>query len=112
MVTLDFPGQRLFLKPYSPAPFDLDTYDRSGLRIEANPAGFRVVSVSYGTPAAEAGLRPGDIILAVNGQPATSITLPSLRDELRQRPPGSVMALEIESEGRRRSLRVILRDLL
>lgn len=112
VVTFDFPGQRLFLKPYDPAPPNLDTYDRSGVRIEAKPEGFRVVSVSRGTPTAEAGLRPGDIILAVNGQPATSITLPSLRDQLRQRPSGSVLALEIESGGRHRSVRVTLRDLL
>jgi PDZ domain/Aspartyl protease len=112
VVSFDFPGRELYLKPYAPAPSDLDTYDRSGMRIEVSPAGFRVVSVSQRTPAAEAGLRPGDIILAVNGQLATSMTLPSLRDEFRQRAPGSVITLEIESAGKRRSLRMILRDLL
>jgi hypothetical protein len=112
VVSLDFRGKNLYLKRYEPAPSGLDTYDRSGVRIEADPAGFRVGSVSQGTPASEAGLRPGEIIVAVNGQPATSMTLPSLRDELHQRPPGSVITLEVESEGKRRSLHIILRDLL
>ncbi len=112
VVTFDFPGKRLFLKLYEPAPADLDTYDRSGVRIETEPAGFRVVSVAPGTPAAEAGLHPGDVIVAVDGRPASSITLPGLRDELRQRPPGSVIVLGTKSDGERRNVHIILRVLL
>jgi PDZ domain-containing protein/aspartyl protease len=112
IVTFDFPGKRLFLKPYDPAPVDLDTYDRSGMRSETGPAGFRVVSVSRSTPAAEAGLHPGDIIVSVDGRPASSMTLPEFRDELRQRPPGSAITLEIKAGGERRNVRIILRDLL
>ena len=112
VVTFDFPGQRLFLKSYEPPPADLDRYDRSGMRIETEPAGFRVVSVAPGSPAAEAGLHPGDIIVAVDGRPAGSISLPGLRDELRQRPPGSVVALRMKSDGETRNARIILRDLL
>jgi membrane-associated protease RseP (regulator of RpoE activity) len=112
VVTFDFPGKRLFLKRYEPAPADLDTYDRSGMRIERETAGFRIISVSSGTPAAEAGLHLGDVIVAVDGRPASSITLPTLRDEFRQRRPGSVIALGIQSEGERRCVRMVLRDLL
>ena len=112
IVTFDFPGKRLFLKRYNPAPSDLDTYDRSGMRIETGPAGFRIASVSEGTPAAEAGLHPGDVIADVDGRPANSITLPSLRDDLREAPPGSVITLGIKADGRRRNVRIILRDLL
>ena len=112
VVTFDFPGERLFLKRYDAAPADLDTYDRSGMRIETEPAGFRVVSVAAGTPAAEAGLHPGDVIVAVDGRPASSITLPGLRDELRQRSPGSAIALRLKADGGPRNVRIILRDLL
>lgn len=112
VVTLDFPGEHLFLKRYEPAPPDLDTYDRSGMRIEADPEGFRVTVVSQGTPAGQAGLHPGDLIVAIDGRPATSITLPALRDELRERPAGSVITLGIKTEGRGRSVHIVLRDLL
>jgi membrane-associated protease RseP (regulator of RpoE activity) len=112
IVTFDFPGERLFLKPCQPAPADLDTYDRSGLRIELEPAGFRVVSVAKGTPAAEAGLHPGDVIVAVDGQAATRITLPTMRGRLRERPAGSVVTLGIKSDDKVRSVRLTLRDLL
>jgi len=112
VVTFDFPGRRLFLKHYEAALADLDTYDRSGMRVEIQPLGFNVVSVSQGTPSAKAGLHPGDVIVAVDGRPAGSMTLPALRDELRQRPPGTVIKLEIEADGKRRNLAIILRDLL
>jgi hypothetical protein len=112
IVTFDFPGKRLFLKPYQPAPADLDTYDRSGLGIEIEPAGFRVVSVGKGTPAAEAGLHLGDVIVAVDGQAAAGITLPAMRDQLRESPAGAVVTLGIKSEDKVRSVRLTLRDLL
>jgi PDZ domain/Aspartyl protease len=112
IVTFDFPGQRLFLNPYKPVPANLDTYDRSGMRIETMLAGFRVVSVAAGTPAAEAGLEPGDVIIAIDGRPASSVTLPGLRDELRQLPPGSVITLAIRADGEPRNVRIILRDLI
>ena len=101
-----------FLKRYETALADLDTYDRSGMRIETEPAGFRVVSAAAGTPAAEAGLHPGDVIVAIDGRPASSISLPALRDELRQRSPGSVISLRLKADGEPRSARIILRDLL
>ena len=112
LVTLDFPGKRLFLKTYDPAPAGLDTYDRSGMRIEVDPAGFRVVSVAQGTPAAEAGLRRGDVIIAVDHRSATSIALPAMRDELKSRPAGSVIALTVRAHGRVRIVGLELRDLL
>jgi hypothetical protein len=112
IVTFDFPRKRLFLEPYQPAPPDLDTYDRSGLRIELEPAGFCVVSVAKGTPAAEVGLHPGDVIVAVDGQAATRITLPEMRDQLREQPTGSVVTLGIKSDDKVRNVRLTLRDLL
>ncbi len=112
VVTFDFPGKRLFFSPYDPAPAGLDTYDRSGMRIEKEADGFRVAFVAAGTPAAEGGVQRGDVIVAVNSRPASSISLPDLRDELRQSPAGSTVALEIESGGKRRNVVVTLHDLL
>lgn len=112
VVTFDFPGKHLFLKPYQPAPSDLDTYDRSGMRIEVEPQGFRVVSVANSTPASECDLRPGDLIVAVDGKPASSITLPAVRDDLRKWPAGTIVILEVKSDGKARRVRLKLRNLL
>lgn len=112
VVTFDFPRKRLYLKPYAPAPAYLDSYDRSGMRVEVAPTGFRVKFVAEGTPAAKAGLRPGDTIVAVDGRAASRILLPTFRDELTHRPAGSVIVLEIETQGEKRTVNLILRDLL
>lgn len=112
VVTFDFPGEHLFLRPYQPTPGDLDTYDRSGMQIEADPTGFRVVTVAEGTPAAEAGLQPGDLIVAVDERSASSISLPAMRDELRSRPAGSVIILTVKTQDLKRVVRVKLRNLL
>jgi membrane-associated protease RseP (regulator of RpoE activity) len=104
VVTFDFAGESLFLKPYQPAPTDVDNYDRSGMQMEAEPTGFRVVSVAESTPAANAGIRPGDLIVAVDGKPATSITLPTMREDLRQWSAGSIVHLEVKSGDKLRSV--------
>lgn len=112
VATFDFVGKRLFLKPYQPAPSDLDTYDRSGLQLAVEPAGFRVGSVGNGTPASEAGLGRGDLVVSINGRPANTFTLPVLRDDLRQWSAGSVVTLEVQHNNVVRSVRLKLRDLL
>jgi tetratricopeptide (TPR) repeat protein len=48
---------------------------RLGVRIEATPAGFRVVSLDRGMPAYLAGIQAGDVLTAVNGQPLAGLTL-------------------------------------
>lgn len=112
VVTFDFPGKRLFLKPYPRPPRDLDTYDRSGMRIDFAPQGFRVVFVADGTPAADAGLRPGDFIVAVDDHAATTISLPDMRDELRRLPAGTVITIDVKAGHKVRRVRLKLRELL
>ena len=112
IVTFDFPGARLFLKPFQPAPVDLDTYDRSGLGLAADSSGYRIMSVAKGTPAQAAGLQPGDIIVAVDGRPATEIPLATMRGWLRQRPAGSLITLKVKGRSEIRVVPLTLRDLL
>lgn len=51
---------------------DLDARARSQFDIPGNVRGALVVDVEQGCPAAEAGLRPGDVILEINRQRVTS----------------------------------------
>jgi S1-C subfamily serine protease len=48
--------------------------DRTGLSLSRDPNGFDVLAVAPGTPAASAGLRQGDRIVAADGTPAASIS--------------------------------------
>jgi carboxyl-terminal processing protease len=60
-------------------PFE---WDRSGaifMSADRSFQGFTVIGVTPGAPAAEAGLMPGDVVVAVNGRPAAEFTLPEFR---------------------------------
>lgn len=80
-VTVDASRGRLFLEKNAAfgEPFD---YDASGLRLQ--PQGkdlttLEIRSVRPGSAGANAGLRAGDVILALDGRPIGEITLPGVR---------------------------------
>lgn len=109
IVTFDYGHNLMYLKP-SPRPIDdLDTYDRAGMWVNVEDGGFKVIFVDKGSPAEAAGLKPNDTIVAVDGTPAKSITLPDLRYRLRNGKPGSAVRFTLK-DGRTAS--VTLRDLI
>ena len=68
-LVFDYPQSALFLSP-DPKRFALPfTHDRAGLRTSLIGARLRVTSISDGSPAAQAGWRPGEEIVAVNDHP-------------------------------------------
>ncbi|MDD2876462.1 MAG: S41 family peptidase [Acidiphilium sp.] len=71
-----------------------------GLGLEVSQAaGFiKVISPIDGTPAAKAGIKPGDLIVAINGKPIVGITLDKAVDDMRG-PPGSQITLMIKRAG-------------
>jgi len=75
-----------------------DVHDRAGLWVERGERGFEVVDVVAGGPAAQAGLTPGNVIVAVDGVRASATTLASLRSALRGA-PGRKVRLAIEGGG-------------
>jgi hypothetical protein len=110
VVTLDYDHYTMYLKPVSPPVADLDTFDRSGIWINGDPQGFKIVEVSKGTPAEAAGLKAGDIIVAVDGKPATGIALYDLRQRLRDDAPGTIVKFSLK--GGARDVSVTLKDLV
>jgi len=60
-------------------------FNRAGMSaIKDDPGGFRVTLVVPDSPAAQAGLEPGDLILAVDGVPAQRLSGRNLADKLIQ----------------------------
>lgn len=85
-VVYDSRGKRILLSPNRRYEDALE-YDRSGLRIRAEGAGFHrfvVNRIIPQSPAAEAGIEPGDVILSIDNHSARELTLTEVRRRLRQ----------------------------
>jgi carboxyl-terminal processing protease len=67
-----------------------------GIRYRATGDGVLILDVVPGSPAAEAGLAPGDLILAVGGRPVAGLPLGEVR-ELMRGAPGDELSLRVVS---------------
>jgi membrane-associated protease RseP (regulator of RpoE activity) len=73
----------------------------------AGHAGPEVVAVSPGGPAATAGIRPGDVLVAIDGRPVADAA--RVVESLATRPPGTVVKVDLDRAGRRESVQVTTR---
>ncbi len=74
-----------------------------------SPAGALIAQVNRGSPAADAGLKTGDVILSFNGQPvAESSDLPALVGSTR---PGNTVDVELLRSRKTMTLPVTIREL-
>lgn len=76
-LTVDYPNERVFLRP-NRRFHDPWIEDLTGLRLSATPPAFRqkkVADVFQGSPAMDAGLRPDDEIVAIDGTPVADLSL-------------------------------------
>jgi hypothetical protein len=112
IVTLDYNHQVMYVKPVTAPVDDLDAFDRAGLWINQSPEGFAVIDVTKGAPADQSGLKQGDIIVGVNGQPATSLKLYDVRKDLRDEAPGTVVTFTVRRGDSQSTVPVTLRDLI
>ena len=78
----------------------------TGFRPESEP-GAKIREVIYGTAADEAGLRPGDLIVAVNGAPVTGFD--DLKDKLNDHAPDDRVQLTYRRNGKDHTIEVKLR---
>ncbi|MCI5128686.1 MAG: DegQ family serine endoprotease [Candidatus Electrothrix sp. AUS3] len=70
--------------------------------------GILVAEVTQGSPAAKAGIRTGDILLALNRQRVIDVT--DLRNRIAMTTPGSTITLHIVREGRTKDIRVTIAE--
>lgn len=109
-VALDHGGSRMFVTPNQrfSNPFE---WDMSGLQTEITDAGeIRVAAILPDSPAAEAGISPGELVVAVDGEKPVPRTL--LRTRERFREPGRELSLTLRRDGRERVVRLTLRRLV
>lgn len=109
-VTFDYGRQKLWFEPNGSYAVP-DTYDRAGVWLNRDDAGYRVADVLAGGPAAEAGLKAGDLIVALDGRSAIEILLNDARQRLKDA-PGTRVRMTVRSGEATREVTVVLRDLV
>jgi hypothetical protein len=106
-ITFDFAANALYLEKN--ANFgQREIYDRGGLWLERGADGLEVVDVVAGGPAEAAGLKSGDVIVAINGKAIAALGLSAARGEFRAL-PGRQVKVKLKSGPDRV---VTLRDLV
>jgi C-terminal processing protease CtpA/Prc len=98
-VVVDYAHRRVILEPQAEVGQPPE-FDASGLSlVAAGPdfRSFRVRLVLPSSPAEEAGIEPGDVLLTFDGRPAAEYGLEELRRVLRR--PGGRHTMTLEREG-------------
>ncbi|MEY4134369.1 MAG: hypothetical protein RL386_719 [Bacteroidota bacterium] len=86
---------------------DLSTTSARRLGLEA-PEGVLITRITPGSGAEDAGLRPRDVILRINGVPTPSV--PRMQEQVGRFRPGNVLQIEFWRDGKRRKIRVVLKN--
>lgn len=92
-VTFDYAKRVMYLVPNARYGTP-DAFDRSGLWLLGEGDGLKVVDVAADSAAASAGLKVGDRVVAIDGEPVTKRALPDWRQRLREQPAGTNVAIE------------------
>ncbi|HEY7977432.1 MAG TPA: aspartyl protease family protein [Rhizomicrobium sp.] len=111
-VTFDYDNSTMYLKPIKGHVEDLDTFDKSGMWINATAEGFKVIDITKGGPAEAAGLQKDDIIVGIDGKVAAGMNLPELREKLRNEKTGTVVSLTVRRGDTQKVFPVTLKDLI
>lgn len=112
-IIVDYSRKQLLLIPGSGLSRPSEYYDFLGVQIVG--AGerfnqFQIKAVMPDSPASEAGLQPGDEITAIDGEPATRMTLEQVIGKFSK--PGSRRRLDVARGDKRQTVTVTTRRLL
>jgi membrane-associated protease RseP (regulator of RpoE activity) len=110
VVTFDYAHQTMYLRPITPTPVDVGSFDRSGLWINSVPEGYDVTDVASNSPAAQAGIRKGDVITRLDGMVPRPDALSDARALLRSRPAGTKIAVEFKRGNEAHQVTLVLAD--
>src|SRR6185503_18942939 len=95
-VIFDYSRQRVILEPnkHFNEPYE---YDMSGISLFSDSPDFkriRVLRILQNSPASEVGIKPDDLLVAIDGRPAPDIGLRDIREMFQN--PGRTFALQIQ----------------
>lgn len=109
-LTFDYSRQRIILEP-NHLYGQPDLFDRSGMRLESDAAGWKVVALVPDGGAEHAGLRVGDIIVDIDGKGRSQIDRATLKAMMTS-PAGTSLEMRVLREGAVSSKKLTLADVL
>ncbi len=112
VVTFDYPRQVMYLKPVEKPDADVGQLDRTGMWLNLAAEGFQVMEVVAGGPAASAGVRAGDLVVAVGAKRFGDTSLSDIRRTLKLLPTGKPVAVELVRDGAKQAVLVTPRALI
>ncbi len=110
-VTFDYSRERMILeknKNYGTP----DTFDRAGMWLGQDGKIFEVIDVIKDSPAAEAGIKAGDHILAIDGKSVGQLDLLETRLKFKNAPPNQKVRITLLSDNEQREITIVLRNLV
>jgi hypothetical protein len=112
-VIFDFPSETLYLKKNPSFKKDFH-YNLSGMTVKAKGVRlnvFEITEVRSQSSAEKAGLRPGDVILSLNGLSNSILDLNSVNALLNAK-PGKKITLQIDRNGKKLKISFRLQDII
>lgn len=110
LVSLDFPNRMFYLRP-SREFNSKDEHDMSGLHLLRREGAIVVHSVDEGSPALLAGIKGGDVIVAINGRRCSEMKMKELRQILSAE-SGAKVSVETQRDGKTTRAEFFLKQFL
>lgn len=99
VVTFDYDRQIMYLRRIGTPPADAGTFDRCGCWLNLANDGFEIKDIAPGGPAEAAGLKVGDVVTAIDGAPAGTVSLSDARAAMRVATVGRPIRIGYRREG-------------
>ena len=112
VATFDYSSGTLYLKPTLRLDQDVGAFDRVGMWINLGEAGMTVMDLAAHGPAEEAGLKVGDVVIAIDGIAVLTRSLSDVRRSLKIAPVGRALTVTYSRGGASFTTQVVPRDLI
>lgn len=111
-VTFDYAHRRLYFRPLARPEADTGRFDRTGMWLNQGKDGLEIMDLAEGGPAATAGLKKGDTVLAIGGRDVGSLSLSDTRSMLKTVPVDQPLPVSYQRDGKAGEVTLSPRDLI
>ncbi|HTK32292.1 MAG TPA: aspartyl protease family protein [Candidatus Saccharimonadaceae bacterium] len=110
-LTIDYDRHTLYLEPGKKfaTPYE---FSRAGVQFAKSGGVVRAMQVLKGSPAEKAGIKEGDELVELNGKPAGTYDPDQIADLLEHGDAGTKVPVVVSRDGKQKSVKVVLKDLL